>query len=157
MVVGIEPGQILSATDETLLQVVAGMQPLVRVSRLRRCARLALAGAPWRDFPSIGPPGVDRIRLFTGQEPVLALDSNGLRVLVRWGYGATFADYAKSYRSVQEAAMQELDGDVEVLIRAHLLLRRHGKTLCRRTRPTCRDCPVVSTCPSAYRMGAVQA
>lgn len=97
-VVGTTPAELLAASDETLLGVVAGMQPLVRVSRLRRCAQLAQAGAPWRDFPSIGPPGVDRIQLFTGTEAVLALDSNALRVLLRWGYGTTRADYAASYK-----------------------------------------------------------
>ena len=52
--VGIEPEQILAASDDVLLQVVAGMQPTARVARLRRCAELAIAEAPWTRFPGIG-------------------------------------------------------------------------------------------------------
>jgi adenine-specific DNA glycosylase len=38
-------------------------------------------------FPSIGKPGAEKIPLFTKTAPVVALESNGLRVLVRLGYG----------------------------------------------------------------------
>jgi endonuclease III len=141
----------LRATTDELLAVVTGMQPATRVARLRRCAELALADAPWRDYPSIGPPGVERIRLFTGQEPVLALESNGLRVLQRWGYGIESANYGWSYRSAQRDAAAELEQDLDVLVRAHQLLRRHGMTRCRRTGPECVRCPVRDDCPWASR------
>ena len=36
-------------------------------------------------FPSIGDPGAEKILLFTRSYPVMALDSNGLRVLCRVG------------------------------------------------------------------------
>jgi endonuclease-3 len=43
-------------------------------------------------FPSIGDPGAEKILLFTRSYPVMALDSNALRVLCRVG----FADEQKS-------------------------------------------------------------
>ena len=45
--VGLEPESILSATPQQLAAVVAGMRPHDRVERLRRCAELRIAGAPW--------------------------------------------------------------------------------------------------------------
>jgi hypothetical protein len=80
--VGLEPTSILAASDEDLAAVVAGPRPVGRIERLRRCAELHIAGASWLDFPGIGRPGVQRIELFTGARAVLALDSNGLRVLL---------------------------------------------------------------------------
>jgi hypothetical protein len=82
-VVGLQPEQILAAPSAVLLTVVAGARPAERVERLRRCAELAIAGAPWRAYPGIGPPGQDRIDQFTGSRAVLALDANGLRVCRR--------------------------------------------------------------------------
>src|SRR5215472_2501193 len=45
--VGLAPEHILAATDTALLAVVVGARPAERVSRLRRCAELAIAGAAW--------------------------------------------------------------------------------------------------------------
>lgn len=75
--VGLAPEQILAAPAEVLRGIVSGARPAERVQRLRRCAELAIAGAPWRAFPGIGQPGADRIDLFTGARAVLALDANG--------------------------------------------------------------------------------
>ena len=72
-----------TAPEPVLAGIVAGARPAERVQRLRRCAELAIAGAPWRAYPGIGAPGADRIDLFTAARAVLALDANGLRVLTR--------------------------------------------------------------------------
>jgi endonuclease III len=39
------------------------------------------------------------------------------------------------------------------LSRAHLLLRQHGKTLCRNTRPLCEACPLAGFCAFAAKRG----
>jgi hypothetical protein len=83
--VGLAPEHILAAPESVLRAIAIG--PGDRVQRLRRCAELAIAGAPWRAYPGIGQRGQDRIDLFTGSRPVLALDANALRVLTRLGYG----------------------------------------------------------------------
>ena len=135
--VGLDPEAILAAPMVRLEQVVAGIRPGERAERLRRCAELRLAGAPWRDFPGIGRPGLERIELFTGARPVLALESNAVRVLFRLGYGQPRRGYDALHRSVQGAAAAELPPDGPTLVRAHQLLRRHGQTVCRRTAPAC--------------------
>jgi endonuclease III len=40
----------------------------------------------------------------------------------------------------------ELPSDCDVLIEAGALLRRHGRTICRRTAPRCETCPVNEDC-----------
>ena len=147
--VGVEPDQILAAPDDVLLHVVTGMQPTARAVRLRRCAELAIGGASWTSFPGIGKPGAERIELFTGARAVLALDSNALRVLVRLGYADSDAAYAATYRQAQSRAVAELDETVPAFQRAHQLLRRHGRTVCRRSAPACPRCPLADRCPSA--------
>ena len=56
-VVGLAPEQILAAPEDALRGVVTGARPAERAQRLRRCAELAVAGAPWRAYPGIGRPG----------------------------------------------------------------------------------------------------
>jgi hypothetical protein len=147
--IGIEPEQILAASDDELRSVVVDVRPAERVARLRRCAELAIAAAPWSAYPGIGRPGVERIELFTGTRPILALDANALRVLARLGYADPSSRYDRAYAQAQSSAARELPPRIDALQRAHQLLRRHGRTLCRRSRPACPQCPVANACPSA--------
>lgn len=148
-VVGLAPEQILAAPEDALRGVVAGARPAERAQRLRQCAELAVAGAPWRAYPGIGPPGADRIDLFTGARAVLTLDANGLRVLTRLGFSDPARSYAASYRQAQVAAGGQLPAMVPARQRAYQLLRRHGQVICRRKDPSCPTCPISDDCPSA--------
>jgi hypothetical protein len=147
--VGLEPAAILAASDQQLAAVVAGPRPVDRIERLRSCAELHVSRAPWRAYPGIGRPGVERIELFTGARAVLALDSNGLRVLYRLGYGELSRTYDSAYRTAQRAAAAELPADIAVLRQAHQLLRRHGQTICTRAAPGCPGCPLHDQCAAA--------
>jgi endonuclease III-like uncharacterized protein len=147
--VGLAPEQILGAPEAVLAGIVVGARPAERVQRLRRCAELAIAAAPWRAYPGIGVPGADRIDLFTSARAVLALDANGLRVLARLGYADPARSYAASYRQAQATASAQLPATVPALQRASQLLRRHGQTICKRTAPLCPRCPIAAHCPSA--------
>jgi endonuclease III len=49
---------------------------------------------------------------------------------------------------VTDRAEQELGPDVDFARRAHLLLRRHGQLLCRRSAPECGACPLARGCPT---------
>jgi hypothetical protein len=147
--VGLAPEQILAAPFDVLRRIVIGIRPEEQVTRLRRCAELAIANAPWRAYPGIGGPGVDRIDLFTGARAVLALDANALRVLTRLGYGDPARSYSASYRHAQATAHARLPATVPALQRASQLLRRHGQTTCRRSNPACASCPIAAHCPSA--------
>jgi hypothetical protein len=147
--VGLAPEQILAVTDKVLGGIVVGARPAERAARLRRCAELAIAGAPWRAYPGIGAPGADRVGLFTGSTAVLALDANGMRVLARLGYADPERSYAASYAQAKTAAGAQLPATVAALQRAYQLLRRHGQVICRRRDPACERCPIAADCPSA--------
>jgi endonuclease-3 len=170
--VGLEPIQILAASTEQLVNTsrLGGVQPERRAARLREIAQivlndfdgdlnqalklnLPLAKKALQKFPGIGAPGAEKILLFTKTYPVLALESNGLRVLLRLGFGEEKKNYAASYASVQEALKDQIGTDFGFLISAHQLLRRHGKELCRTNNPACEICPVRLQC--AYYFQAV--
>jgi len=168
--VGLDPRSILKAGREVLLELAAmgGMRPETRVFRWLEIARITLeqfegdlsgilqwpydrARKALLQFPSIGDPGAQKILMFCGLAPVLPLDSNGLRVLTRVGYGRPQKSYGAQYRSVQEAIAPELPRDPAYLSRAHLLLRQHGKTICRNNAPLCRACPAEQICAFAAK------
>jgi endonuclease-3 len=167
--IGTEPGRILSVSDEALLEVTRhGILAEQFAKKLRQCARIALeefdgdlrpvlklplpkAKKALQKFPGIGEPGAEKILLFTRIYAVLALDSNGLRVLLRLGFGEEKKSYSTTYRLVQKAVEEGVIKDFSWLIQAHLLLRRHGQELCKRTRPECERCPLAYDCVFCQR------
>ena len=102
-------------------------------------------------FPMIGEPGAEKILLFCGKLDVLALESNGLRVLTRLGFTQEAKSYSATYRAAREATLELLPVTTTQLQQAHLLLRRHGTDLCFRSSPACNSCPLEYSCPSADR------
>jgi endonuclease III len=162
--IGTEPARILSASDEALLEVTRhGILADQFANKLRKCAQLVLeefdgdlrpvlklpvakARKALQKFPGIGEPGAEKILLLCHTHPVLALDSNGLRVLLRLGFGEEKKSYSTTYRLVQKAAEDGLNKDYSWLIHAHLLLRHHGQELCKRTKPECKQCPLAADC-----------
>jgi endonuclease-3 len=100
-------------------------------------------------FPGVGEPVAEKILLFCRRLPVLALESNGLRSLLRLGFGSEYKNYRATYRSVQDAVKPELIDDYEWLIHAHQLLRIHGQELCKRNKPRCHMCPLLTLCKYA--------
>jgi endonuclease-3 len=162
--VGTAPAQIASASDEALLELTRhGIMAEQFAQKLRQCARIVLeefdgdlrpllrlpvakARKALQKFPGIGEPGAEKILLFTRSCPVLALESNGLRVLLRLGFGEEKPSYSTTYRLVQKAAEEGLNKDYPGLIQSHLLLRRHGQELCTRSEPECGKCPLAPDC-----------
>lgn len=170
--VGTTPARIAGAPAETLLEVarLGGMLPEMRAGRIRFIAALAMSefqGDLWQVlklplprarkalklFPSIGDPGADKILLFTATAPILALDSNALRVLVRLGFGVQRNSYSATYRSAQAALAGQTGNHCAFLVEAHQLLRRHGQELCRAKQPACSACPLVTGCRYGIEMG----
>ena len=162
---GTKPHEVLTAATADLLQAtrLGGMHPEQRVSRLREIALIAInefggnlndvrqlplakAKQALRKFPSIGEPSAEKILLFARAYPLLGLDSNGLRVLLRLGFGEEKKNYSATYRSVQDAIKDQLIDEYDWLISAHALLRQHGKELCKTSRPRCAECPVRKSC-----------
>jgi endonuclease III len=99
-----------------------------------------------RKFPAIGEPSAEKILLFNRRHALLALESNGLRVLVRLGYAPEHRNYSAMYKQMQRALAPQLPASCDALIRAHQLLRQHGQDLCRRTTPLCGSCPLRADC-----------
>ena len=163
--VGLTPAAIRSASLRTLREITRHGGSIAhedRADRLKTSAELARA---WNDrlddalklplpmakkalmeYPMIGEPGAEKILLFTRAHPVLALDSNGVRTMVRLGLGEEKKSYSATYRSVREATLDEAPHDCDSLIQAHLLLRRHGQEVCRRSAPVCVACAVTQHC-----------
>jgi endonuclease-3 len=110
---------------------------------------LAEARRALKTFPGIGAPGADKILLFTRTHALVALESNGLRVLVRLGIAKEGKSYAASYRDAVRSLEPFVERGSVWLIRAHELLRVHGQTLCKRNGPACDRCPLDEVCPSA--------
>jgi endonuclease-3 len=98
-------------------------------------------------FPMTGEPGAEKILLLCSAQDVLALDSNGLRVMQRLGFGAENKSYSVAYRLVREAVLEDGDYSLEFLQRAHKLLRLHGQSLCKAAHPACSACPLDRVCP----------
>ena len=163
--VGLTAAAILKAPRDALLELakLGGMRPETRVFRWREIARITMtefggdlnrvleqppekAKKALKQFPSIGDPGAEKILLFCGAFQGLPLESNGLRVLTRVGFGRVLKSYGATYRSVQEELRDQLARDNATLVRTHLLLRQHGKTFCRANAPLCRSCPVSQLC-----------
>jgi endonuclease III len=169
--VGLEPAAIFRAPMTTLSAVTRIGGAIAFEDRARRLARSAAMvlddwdgdlGTALRQpapaarralmrFPMIGEPGADKILLFARAHRAFAVDSNGLRVLQRLGYGRELKSYTAAYRSVLEAIADQLPADYDALIAAHHLLRQHGRSLCRRADPECAECPLRSGCAFGRR------
>jgi endonuclease-3 len=171
--VGMSAAAIEAAPDRVLLPIAirGGMRPEMRVFRWREIAGITLtqfggdldsilsrpyaeARKALKQFPTIGEPGAEKILLLCGIANGLPLESNGLRVLLRLGWGRSQKSYSATYRSVQEGLRPELPVHVERLKQAHLLLRIHGKSMCKETSPLCHQCPVSMDCRYAQTTAA---
>ncbi len=163
--VGTTPAKILSTSVEVLREIagIGGVFPELRAQRLRQAALLvrdqfggslrpvlkldfAKARRALKKFPVIGEPGAEKILLFAGAHAHLALESNGLRTLVRVGFAEEHKNYSTTYRRVQEELAGQIGEDCSWLITAHLLLKRHGQEICRRSEPLCGVCPLRTGC-----------
>jgi endonuclease III len=163
--IGTLPEDILSASPEQFGSVVemAGSDKIGRVANLVTCAEIAIrefggnvrsslelpfkkALGPITRFPSIGEPSGEKILLFCGVGEVLPLDSNGLRVMTRLGFGSESSNYSETYRTVRESLAGQFPIENRWLISAHLLLRKHGQMMCKSNHPECDQCPVVEKC-----------
>ncbi|MBI2839593.1 MAG: DUF3810 family protein [Acidobacteria bacterium] len=169
--IGTNPTAILAATRRALERVTAhGILKSTFATKLTECARIAIgefggdigpatrgpiaaAKRALRSFPGIGEPGAEKILLFSGQQPLLAPESNGLRVLVRLGVVQEQGSYARTY-AASRAVAEGLSTDPKVMQEAHLLLQQHGRTLCKCTLPRCEVCPLARIC--AYARGEKQ-
>jgi endonuclease III len=165
--VGLGPKKILAAPIAKLRAVTkSGILPELFAKKLRECARIvveelggdldrALNDGPGievkilRKFPGIGVPGAEKILLFTRRKPSLAPESNALRVLERVGEIGRHSGYGKAYVQACFDAREAYGKDLAAFTRAHLLLRRHGQEVCKRSEPHCGECALAEVCAFA--------
>jgi endonuclease-3 len=168
--VGFTAEALAHAPREVLLDIVrrGGMHPDQRAERLYAIARIVLsdcagdlrrelaalpagkARALLKRFPSIADPGADRIMLFAGLASAPALESNGLRAMVRMGFCMERpSSYSATYKDAVAVLARDGEPTREWMMRAWRVLRDHGRSLCRRTRPECLACPLDALCAHA--------
>lgn len=157
------PAELASAPDALLAPIArdGGMRPEERIERWRTIARLTLdAGGDLRGaldaaspsgrrkllgaFPSIGEPGIAKVRLFALDEPCATIESNGLRVLERLGHVGA-GSYARQYREAT-ALLAQTYATAADLQRAWHVLREHGQSVCRRSGPDHGACRLGRPC-----------
>jgi endonuclease-3 len=167
---GTRPQQILAAPREKLTQALknGGIVPELRANRLAEIAARVETEFPsgfettlasdlngarkiLKKFPTIGDPGADRILLFTRISAVAAVPSNHPQVLVRIRSGKEVEDYKVNYRVAQKLLDESIPPDFEQRMRAYLLLKVHGETLCKRSNPKCQECSIRPDCKYAGR------
>lgn len=166
--IGLKAQQIANAPMPVLTDIArrGGMDSQKRAERLVEIGKLAIrecdgdlpgtlhalplpkARALLKKFPSVGDPGADRILLFAGVAARPSIDSNGLRALVRLGFCEERKNYAQTYRAAV-AALAAASTDPDWLKRAYIVLREHGKALCKRSAPICEPCPLDPVCAHA--------
>jgi endonuclease III len=133
--IGTRPEQILAAQNSALAAIGrAGILPDLSAEKLLTIAQIAYeefdsdlrsvlkkplpqAKKALKRFLSIGGPGAEKILLLTRSYPVMALDSNGLRVLCRVGFAEEQKNYSATYRLVLDAIHEQLPRDYDSLIR----------------------------------------
>jgi endonuclease-3 len=170
--VGLKPARIANAPTPVLTDIArrGGMNAQGRTERLKAIGEIAIAEcggdlagalrglllakarALLKKFPGIGDPGADKVLLFAGIAARPALDSNGLRAMVRMGFCAEEKSYGKTYKSAVAALAKDGEPDAAWFKRAWVVLREHGKALCKRAAPICEPCPLDRAC--AHRMTA---
>jgi endonuclease III len=163
--IGLKAHEIANAPMAIVSDIAkrGGMNPQTRAERLKEIGRLAIlecdgdmmaklkslplakARALLKKFPSIADPGADRIMLFAGIAPLPSVESNGLRALVRMGFCEERKSYSQTYKAAV-AALGEGAPDADWLKCAYVILREHGKTLCKRSAPICEPCPLDRVC-----------
>ena len=158
------------ATQAKLAQALkaGGMVPEVRAMRVQQIAERVLNefGGDLRSglkgdvsdvrrrlkrFPGIADPGADRILLFGKVKPVAAVPSNCPQVLVRIQLGLERENYGVTYGEAESLIKAEVAEKFVLRQRAYLLLKQHGQSICKRSKPKCSECPISAHC--AYFAG----
>ncbi|NUQ62993.1 MAG: endonuclease III [Pirellulales bacterium] len=96
-------------------------------------------------FPGVGPKTAACVLLFACRKPVLPVDTHVHRVSRRLGLIGQKVDAVKAHR--QLAAMVP----PRLVLEFHILLIRHGRTVCLAQRPKCEACPLFDLCPEGHR------
>lgn len=90
----------------------------------------------------MGPETVDSILLYAGNHPVFVVDAYTRRIFSRLGLVPEDIDYHR----LQNYFQQQLPPKAELYNEYHALLVKLGAEFCRKQRPRCGACPLLSEC-----------
>lgn len=91
-------------------------------------------------LPGVGPKTAACVLLFSLHKPAFPVDTHVLRVARRLGLVPPKATAQKTNLLLEDLLPQE------TYYPFHLNLIRHGRTLCKATRPRCAECPLIGLC-----------
>lgn len=144
---------LAAASEEQVLKVWEGAGYYARARNLHRAARqlvreqggrIPRRSAELRKLPGVGPYIAAAVASLAYGEPILALDSNGRRVLARWTLERSDPSSARFSRRLERWAVRHVPP--ERLGEFNEALMELGETLCRPTGPQCAVCPAASAC-----------
>ena len=92
-------------------------------------------------FAGVGPKTVACVLLFACRKPVLPVDTHVLRVSRRLGLIGERVGAVAAHQQLASMVPETLVLDF------HILLIRHGRTLCTARSPQCEECPLWYLCP----------
>jgi endonuclease-3 len=163
--IGISPEKILAASPAKLAEALraGGIVPELRARRMKEIAARVLdefggdlravmkrgpveAKKALKKFPTIGDSFAEKVLLYAGVAPVAAIPATSVHVLLRLGFGLERKNYAANYRTAQDVIAAEIPETHAARLRAYLLIKQHGQTLCKLARPKCDECPVSADC-----------
>lgn len=94
------------------------------------------------DLWGIGPETADSILLYAGCHPVFVVDTYTRRIFARIG----LVEENISYDGMQSYLMAYLPQNVRLYNEYHALLVRLGARFCKKNKPLCTNCPIISYC-----------
>lgn len=97
----------------------------------------------------IGPETADSILLYAAHRPSFVVDAYTRRIFARLG----LLRGNESYASIRAMFMEILPPDAGLYNEYHALIVQLAKTLCRKHKPLCNRCPLVSDCPYGQMEG----
>ena len=141
---------LAQASHEQVMESWSGLGYYSRATRLHQTAQiLQETGYPetlegWLEMPGLGPYTAAAVVSIAFGRPHLALDTNVLRVLLRF--------FGWEVRPDSVAAQRALRTDVETALpdtdfgQLNQALMELGATICRIRTPLCLDCPIHTEC-----------
>ena len=104
--------------------------------------KMADVRADLLSIKGIGPETADSILLYAAAFPVFVIDSYTFRIFGRLGLYA-----GNKYHELQELIMVSISTETEIYGDYHAQLVELGKNCCRKRKPACALCPLLSMCP----------
>lgn len=93
-------------------------------------------------LPGIGPETADSILLYAAHRPSFVIDAYTRRIFTRLG----LLDGSAGYDVIRARFMNELPNEVPLFNEYHALIVTLAKRHCRKRRPECSTCPLMTIC-----------